>query len=40
MTRRVTERAWFQWVFIGLGVLVATGLSWAVLAIYAGPSFR
>ena len=40
MTRRVTERAWFQWVSIGLGVLVTTGLSWAVLAIYAGPSSR
>lgn len=40
MSKRLTERAWFQWGFIGLGVLVATGIPWAVLAIYAGPSVR
>ena len=40
MNKRLTERAWFQWGLIGLGVLVATGISWVVLAIYAGPSLR
>lgn len=34
----MTERAWFQWGFIGLGVLVSAALAWGVLAIYAGPS--
>jgi hypothetical protein len=29
--RRVTERAWFQWAFIGGLTLVACALGWGVL---------